>query len=926
MDDQTHNKLLANLSVAKVQEKKSAISQLSGASSWVSNDADFKQWMSLGDRIINPDDLASTLSGLTLHSRADNHPSHNDRSIWLSGPEGRGKSKAAISIIDILEEVEEKNARSGSDSNIVVAYFFAAPTTDLSTAENVLKSVLWQLISKRRSLAQYAKDLAHTDRSKKKGTGGSSDAAFTVQAMWKVLMDMLRDPGIDGAYFIMNSLHELPEDAESTKQLFQAIEYDVIGTQDPTSPAYDSGEGHRAPTRWLFTSRRRDNINTLLGNKTGVQSMNLDDAKYGGVLRNDLIQHARGKVADLAKKKGYSPALRYLASSLVERRAEDTVWVDVVCRQLELIPANTVEVRKTLTQAPQNLTMLLDRTWSNVLDEKNEDVEWTKELLRALMLAFEDPTVEELGVLAEVTHYGKVSDNKSKLVEAINRCGALIKIIDYDEEELEEGAEEEEWDDDEVAECRVTFLHDSARTRLQERAKELLGLGEEDLKMQHGAMALRSFSTVLKALTPPKEFYDADDDDDDDEGDDDGAPTAGEGDTQERVTNEVVVEEPEEALDYCLEYWLRHAQQATVDVVDNLNIDQAFWALTSDVRTKWWTEYTRIDDDYEELSDMTALHVAAFFGFTPLVERLLKSEESAGHQDEIRQRDSWDNQPVSGTSSFSKSGNDEYHTDCSIQLHWAAEKGHLDVIQLLLDHGADINNGREDHVWTPLMMAASNGELKTMTMLLERHSSPADVNAYASDDGTALTLAIARGQKDAVAHLINYRADPNLTGPDLEPPLALATSMGNGELVKMVMDAGGYKNTESPTYGCALAAAASSSNLEIVQTIFQVDRSLPSRQSALEQAAETASKEIVDYLLRTGPGLQCDAPFEKAAAKGANDILNMLWQYSRGAISQKSKDDSLYTATDFELKKTVELLLAMHANPNAEGEEYGNAL
>jgi hypothetical protein len=602
MDDQTLAKLLANLSVAKVQEKKSAISQLSGTSSWVSNDADFKQWMSLGDRSVNPNDLASTLSGLTLHSRADNHPSHNDQSIWLSGPEGRGKSKAAISIIDILEELEEKNARSGSTSNIVVAYFFAAPTTDLSSAESVLKSVLWQLISKRRSLAQYAKDLAHTDRSKKKGVGGSSDAAFTVQAMWKVLIDMLRDPGIEGAYLILNSLHELPEEAESTKQLFQAIEYDVIGTQDPTSPAYDADEGHRAPTRWLFTSRRRDNIYTLLGNKLGVKEMNLDDEKYGGVLRKDLIQHARGRVTDLAKKKGYSPALRYLASSLVERRAEDTVWVDVVCRQLELIPANTVEVRKTLAQAPQNLTTLLDQTWSNAVDDKNEDVEWTKELLRALMLAQTDPTVDELGVLAEVTHYGKENDNKSKLVEAINRCGALIKIIDYDEEELEEGEEEEEWDDDEVAKCRVTFLHDSARTRLQERAKMLLGLGEEDLKMQHGTMALRSFSNVLKALTPPKEFDDANDDDDDD----DETPTTGEGEASEHVTNEVVVEEPEKALDYCLEYWLRHAQQATVDVVDNLNLDQAFWALTSDVRTKWWTEYTRIDDDYEELSDMTA--------------------------------------------------------------------------------------------------------------------------------------------------------------------------------------------------------------------------------------------------------------------------------------------------------------------------------
>jgi ankyrin repeat protein len=274
----------------------------------------------------------------------------------------------------------------------------------------------------------------------------------------------------------------------------------------------------------------------------------------------------------------------------------------------------------------------------------------------------------------------------------------------------------------------------------------------------------------------------------------------------------------------------------------------------------------------------------------------------------------------------SRSHNLDNSTDYFVQLHWAAEKGHLDVIQLLLDHGADINDGRQDHVWTPLMMAASTGELEAMTMLLTRKSNPADINAWASDDGTALTLAVARGQDEAVTHLLKYKADPNLTGPGLEPPLALAASMANGTLVKTIMDAGGYQNTTSPAYGSALAAAASSSNLEILQTIFQVDRSLPSRQSALEQAAEVTSKEIVDYLLRTGPGLQCDAPFTKAAAKGADDILNMLWQYSRGSISQQSKDASLYTATDFELQSTVKLLLAMRANPNAEGEEYGNAL
>jgi ankyrin repeat protein len=261
-----------------------------------------------------------------------------------------------------------------------------------------------------------------------------------------------------------------------------------------------------------------------------------------------------------------------------------------------------------------------------------------------------------------------------------------------------------------------------------------------------------------------------------------------------------------------------------------------------------------------------------------------------------------------------------------LQLHWAAEKGHLDVIQLLLDNGADINDGRQDHVWTPLMMAASTAKLNAMTMLLTRQTGPADINAYASDDGTALTLAIARNQVDSVKHLLKYRADANLTGPGLEPPLALAASTGNKDLVKLIMDVGGYQNAQSPTYGSALAAAASSSNLEIVQIIIPYDHSLGSCQHALERAATVMSKDIVDFLLKNVPGLQCDAAFTNAAAKGSNEILRMLWSYSNGSISQKSKNDSLYTATDFELKDTVELLLSMRADPNSEGEEYGNAL
>jgi hypothetical protein len=129
MDDQTLSKLLGNLNVGDIQKKKSAVSQLSGRSLWVSDDPIFKKWMVLDSETVQTD-LASTLSGLTLNQKLDDRSSNN-QSIWISGQEGRGKSKAAISIIDNIERRQERNAQSGSSSNIVVAYFFADSTTDL---------------------------------------------------------------------------------------------------------------------------------------------------------------------------------------------------------------------------------------------------------------------------------------------------------------------------------------------------------------------------------------------------------------------------------------------------------------------------------------------------------------------------------------------------------------------------------------------------------------------------------------------------------------------------------------------------------------------------------------------------------------------------------------------------------------------------
>ena len=85
-------------------------------------------------------------------------------------------------------------------------------------------------------------------------------------------------------------------------------------------------------------------------------------------------------------------------------------------------------------------------------------------------------------------------------------------------------------------------------------------------------------------------------------------------------------------------------------------------------------------------------------------------------------------------------------------LHYAAHKGHIDIVDYLVNNGADVN-AKDGGGWTPLHWAAYRGHMHTVTYLLKRN---ADVNAKNAYGWTPRCLADGNGRGHVVALLSSY--------------------------------------------------------------------------------------------------------------------------------------------------------------------------
>jgi ankyrin repeat protein len=222
-----------------------------------------------------------------------------------------------------------------------------------------------------------------------------------------------------------------------------------------------------------------------------------------------------------------------------------------------------------------------------------------------------------------------------------------------------------------------------------------------------------------------------------------------------------------------------------------------------------------------------------------------------------------------------------YHTP----LQEAAKLGDRELIQILLDHGADINNpgGRNGSV-----VEAAVTDLKLVQWLIEKGADPTLHNK--TNGGTALHAACLNGDVEAIRFLVACGANPHVRGGAHDNMLQAAVASGNVECVNLILemgvpidlyggeyhsiaqaaavadtpgllrqmlDLGADPNAHdsSSTYGCALTAAAWNGNLDDMQLLLSqgVDvNAAGSYGTALHVAVYRGEVDCVNLLLQHG--------------------------------------------------------------------------
>ena len=218
---------------------------------------------------------------------------------------------------------------------------------------------------------------------------------------------------------------------------------------------------------------------------------------------------------------------------------------------------------------------------------------------------------------------------------------------------------------------------------------------------------------------------------------------------------------------YAAQYWATHArfENASSHIKDGMEClfdgDKPHFAT--------WLWIYNEDQDGRSMETMcpgkpeaVPLYYAAMLGFRDLAEHLISE-----HPDHLNAR-----------------GGSE-----GALMHIAAKAGHANILTLLLEHGADVDE--RDGGFTPLHRASWKGEVEAGQCLLDRG---ADINAQDPFSDCPLRDAAFYGHVEFTRMLLKCGARTDVHDSELWTPLHDAVVRGHSQVVRLLLEHGADVN------------------------------------------------------------------------------------------------------------------------------------
>jgi ankyrin repeat protein len=321
---------------------------------------------------------------------------------------------------------------------------------------------------------------------------------------------------------------------------------------------------------------------------------------------------------------------------------------------------------------------------------------------------------------------------------------------------------------------------------------------------------------------------------------------------------------------YTARYWVDHAQFDNVCSSIKVAMEQLFDPVKPHFSA--WVWIYDIDYRFREIMfdahptppEAAPLYYAALCGFRDLVEHLIVT-----YSGDINTRGG-------------------YH---ATPLRAAIVKGNVEVMKLLLEHGADVDAvGREGFT---LLYEASR-RLEILSLLLDHH---ADVNHQDKFGWTALLRASFEGELEVARVLLRHGAATDTADTEGFTPLLMASQSGDLGIVHLLLESGTAVDLQNNVGWTPLMSASQWGHPDVVHALLQNGASVDIQDNdgwtPLASASRYGHPVVVHVLLQNGASVDSRSnygwtPLASASRYGHPDVVRVLLQNGASVDSRNN--------------------------------------